>query len=205
MRTCIYFGSAWIISTVFFNPAFGFSWNSKSSCAFFVPSSQQSQLQLHLQLQRPIHTTTSLATASTNDNDHPETSPSPSPLFIDAKELTASPISNTNIDSNPVQSFFDRISHHLYHSDDSINGNENSQPSSSSSSSSSSQMEMNKKIVQYGQFFQQTQNANDFATSELISPPERVPGCIATVHVQTILTPISSSSSSSSSTSSSDS
>jgi len=130
-------------------------------------------------------TSSSAIFAISDDGEHAQL---PS-LYVDGttKSITSSSKPSEKTFNPNIQQSFDRISNHLYNYEE-------------ENSSTSTEMNMNKRMVRYGQTFQmQKDQAKDALISMIADPAtilsssmERVPGCIATVHVQSILFPITS-------------
>ena len=109
------------------------------------------------------------------------------PLFVETKRSTrAQPANSMGTISTSLSQSIDRVRRRIYPNDDNNN---------------ISNDDILKRIVQEGMKYQQQQKqaSTDYNTTEddgssiilLSSPMERVPGCIATVHLQTALIPIS--------------
>ena len=111
------------------------------------------------------------------------------PLFVETKRSTRAQLANSTMGtiSTSLAQSIDRVRRRLYPNDDNNNNISND--------------DILKRIVQEGMKYQQQQKqaSTDYNTTEddgssiilLSSPMERVPGCIATVHLQTALISIS--------------
>jgi len=141
------------------------------------PSNHWNKAQPHIKVHqtRIYHTTWLQSSKENSDEEYNDNLP---PLFVDAKEFRTYD-NNAEVSTSSLIQSIERVRRRLVPNNDDAISND----------------EILKQIVQEGIKFKQKQpstndNASDGA-STLSSPMERVPGCIATVHLQTTLINIS--------------
>ena len=162
VQLCMLIANITILNTFIFHPVLSYT---------FIPvAPTRKSLNIYL------HTKLLLSSQESNED---ETKPLP-PLYIESSSMSSYQKSKNVGYESKMQVFFQQISKQLYGTNTDI-----------SITSGDINNHINKKIVIYGQRFKKMISKSlSYSSSSLVSTRDQVPGCIATVHIQTILIPI---------------